>query len=866
MTELPTVLAALADFPAAPLPAAKFKENCLERLRRALGQLASDPGAVGSGDLAGLVGHAVWRAAALGNRQSFPVPATAPWPAEAEWQAAGLRVTSRPGGWLLDPGEPWTPDWLGPSDRPPLTNVIAEVPRRADDGPAIDPCWRAALGPRLARFTSPGQRSALRAAAFARPGSTLVVNLPTGSGKSLVGWGPALLGLPGRGVTLVIVPTVALGLDQERQVRGLLAGSGLGDPDAPLAWHGDLGDDDRRAIKMAIRAGTQTVVFASPEAASTSLAPAVFDAARAGSLRGFVVDEAHTVAQWGNEFRPDFQAIAGVRRELLGQCPATNRFRTRLLSATLTQESFDTLRQLFGPSPDLGPDGFRSVAAVHLRPEPEYWVVKATDDEQKRWVLEAVRRVPRPFLLYVSRRRQAETWCDLLRAAGMRRADFVHGRSGDRAGVLDRWRANHLDAVVATSAFGLGMDKGDVRAVIHACAPETVDRFYQEVGRGGRDGRASLALTVYTEADLMDAKKLNRERIISVARGLERWDAMRARTGSVPNRPQDVVRVDLRARPADVTEDSEANVAWNLRTLTLMARAGLVGLESEPPPDLDPEPAETPEAFDSRARGEFEDYFSRAVVELRDGHRNKDVWESRIQAERARTRAGNQDQLASVRELLAGEREFGEAFAEAYRLTADGQEICPDPVCGSCPVCRARGDVRPLEGLPEPTVRTLPTLDVEPRLRTALQLAAGESLRVVTYRRPGFALRDRRRWRDQVLRELFPRLAALGVREFAVGPAWATEKRYENLYRHTPDRYLVHSDPAGTSELSVGRVTLIDPADPPPVVPRSVLRLRRPLHLVLVPTDAREPDRPADPYTDRNPTLRFDAVLAELTR
>jgi superfamily II DNA/RNA helicase len=613
MEHLPDLLTALATFPAGPLPQAPLTEPCLERLRLALADVRDRPSAVGSGDLAGLVGHVVWRAAAAGQLPRVRVPASSPWPSAERWRAAGVRVASQSGGtFLLEPGDPWGPAWLR---RPhasalPLPDLFAGTERRhRDDSPALaaDPCWPAVLGQAFARFTSPGQREALRAAAFAPPGSTLLVALPTGAGKSLVGWGPALLGLPARGVTLVVVPTVALGIDQERQVRSLLTANRLADPSAPLAWHGDLPEDDRRAIKQAVRDGRQVVVFASPEAATTALAPALFDAVRRSLLRGFVLDEAHTVAQWGNEFRPDFQAVAGLRKEFLAVAPTAGLFKTRLLSATITQESYDTLDLLFGPTQPL--------AAVHLRPEPSFWVAKASGSaEQHQWVREAVCRLPRPLLLYVSRRKQAEDWAACLREEEqILRVGFVHGGSEDRQGVVERWRRNQLDIVVATSAFGLGMDKGDVRAVIHACVPETADRFYQEVGRGGRDGRASLSLAIYTDADLGDAARLNRERIITAKRGLERWEAMRATATDVPGR-DGTIRVDLRARPSDVPSDSDANLAWNLRTLNLMARAQLIAVEHGPPPEVEPQPGEAPEAFDLRAREAFDAYFSQALA------------------------------------------------------------------------------------------------------------------------------------------------------------------------------------------------------------------------------------------------------------
>jgi superfamily II DNA/RNA helicase len=269
------------------------------------------------------------------------------------------------------------------------------------------------------------------------------------------------------------------------------------------------------------------------------------------------------------------------------------------------------------------------------------------------------------LLLYVSRRKHAEYWAACLREEEqIRRVAFVHGGSEDREGVVERWRLNQLDIVVATSAFGLGMDKGDVRAVIHACVPETADRFYQEVGRGGRDGRASLSLVVYTDEDLDDAARLNRERIISAKRGLERWETMRATATDVPGR-DGVTRIDLRARPSDVPSDSEANLAWNLRTLNLMARARLIEIESEPPPTLEPVPGESPEAFDLRAREAFNTYFSQALVRPKPGHRTR-----RSGSTRSRTSGGGRAARTAINWTLSAN------WWRAHRNSAGRSPTC----------------------------------------------------------------------------------------------------------------------------------------------------------------------------------------------
>src|SRR5262249_29245097 len=152
------------------------------------------------------------------------------------------------------------------------------------------------------------------------------------------------------GLTVVVVPTVALALDQEERFRNLLRDheqgrrwSGLS-----LAYHGGLDSEAKNGIRDGIRNGSLPIVFVSAEAAVGALRGPLFDAARQGRLRTFAIDEAHVVSQWGQSFRPEFQSIAGLREALLAVCPEGAAFRTLLLSATLTAESFETLRELFG--------------------------------------------------------------------------------------------------------------------------------------------------------------------------------------------------------------------------------------------------------------------------------------------------------------------------------------------------------------------------------------------------------------------------------------------------------------------------------------------------------------------------------------
>ncbi|CAN0522970.1 unnamed protein product, partial [Scytosiphon promiscuus] len=184
---------------------------------------------------------------------------------------------------------------------------------------------------------SPGQREAVRSAFLLPPGKTLIIALPTGSGKSFVAQAPVLVrGLEGP-VTICVVPTTALALDQARQTANILK-TRFPRRDVPiLAWHAGLSADERLAVKTAIRQGTQGILYCSPEGVTGALLPALYDAAEAGLLAYLVIDEAHLISQWGDGFRPAFQMLAGIRRGLLARC-GDRPFKTLLMSATLTPE------------------------------------------------------------------------------------------------------------------------------------------------------------------------------------------------------------------------------------------------------------------------------------------------------------------------------------------------------------------------------------------------------------------------------------------------------------------------------------------------------------------------------------------------
>lgn len=661
------------------------------RALSAMRHAAEQPDDVGPSDLLVLI-RAVLRADAVGTGQAKPitVPRGAdPWPERAAWEANGFEIVSESETQLRVVANAWLPDWLS-ADQDPTSRMLESSVRDTSrlEVPA-DPFYVTAT--KRDSYKTTGQRDAIRWLSGAPPGATLIANLPTGSGKSTVGYFPALVGQTG--TTVFVVPTTSLALDQERAFRELVARTGRSNAfPRELAYVGDMPAETKGEVRRRISDGSQRIVFTSPESLSGSLSSALYRAAEAGGLTALVVDEAHIVAQWGTEFRPEFQALAGIRDDLLLVCVehGHQRFPTVLLSATMGQDTLDTLAALFARP---GPCGV--VSSVSLRPEPEYWISTATSEPQREArVLEALRHLPRPAILYATRREDAQAWGETLRAHGWRRVKVVSGDSSSvhRGHVMESFRAGEVDLVVATSAFGLGVDQSDVRAVIHACVPETIDRWYQEVGRGGRDGKPCIAMLVAGPRDWGIARNLSTRRVITLETGRDRWTTMRARAELLPDgrwrMPLDAVRAQL-----DV--DSPENRAWNVRTLLLLHRAGVVRLEAEPPPTR--REAEDEAEWQARLEEAFAQYERRAVVRLLKPIEDDATWETDVANARQATRQADEEAFRALTDVLERDAAACERLADYYtiRRAVPGVETeLPVRVassCGGCPVCRIRG-------------------------------------------------------------------------------------------------------------------------------------------------------------------------------
>lgn len=317
-------------------------------------------------------------------------------------------------------------------------------------------------------YRSLEQKIAVHSALDLPDNHTLMVSLLTGGGKSLI---TQMLAASEEKLTIVVVPTVSLARDQYIQARECLADETV--KKNIYYYHSDAGNE---AMIAAVKARTARLIFTSPEAI---LKNAYFNdvlrkAAEERFLHNVVIDEAHIVLDWGVKFRPDFQIFSIVLKEL--RVLAGNQIRTYLLSATLSDDVVDVLFDLFGSGGNN--IQFRCDA---LRKEPRYMIVNNRNHEKRECeVIEIVKYLPKPLVLYVIEPSTAERYCRALKGEGFSNVRTYTGETGDkdREELLEQWKNNDFDVMIATSAFGIGVDKNNVRTIVHACVPENLSRFY----------------------------------------------------------------------------------------------------------------------------------------------------------------------------------------------------------------------------------------------------------------------------------------------------------------------------------------------------------------------------------------------------
>jgi ATP-dependent DNA helicase RecQ len=339
----------------------------------------------------------------------------------------------------------------------------------------------------------PGQREAVQAALTGR--DSLVV-MPTGGGKSLCYQLPAL---SGGGLVVVVSPLIALMSDQlsrlaQGGVRGAMLASGMAE------------GHNAQALREIVAGETQLVLVAPERFASAGFRTAL----QQRTVGLFVVDEAHCVAEWGHDFRPDYLRLHDAIASL-GRPP--------VMAATATA----TPRVAEEIAARLGLRQWLSVRAGFDRPNIAFDVVSMQGKgavARKRSALLGVLAEPtaRPAIVYCGTRKDTDEVAALIAALGIPTVAYHAGMApGPRRASQEAFMSGAAEVVVATNAFGMGVDKADVRTVAHWALPTSLEAYYQEAGRGGRDGRPARALLLAARMDLGRLIRFNNQRQSTVA-------------------------------------------------------------------------------------------------------------------------------------------------------------------------------------------------------------------------------------------------------------------------------------------------------------------------------------------------------------
>ncbi|WP_290062697.1 RecQ family ATP-dependent DNA helicase [Amycolatopsis solani] len=378
-------------------------------------------------------------------------------------------------------------------------------------------------------------------------GRDVLAVLPTGAGKSAIYQVPALLL---DGPTLVVSPLIALQHDQIEGIEGSRA------PEA-VALNSAQRAAEREHAWEALRQGTAEYLFLSPEQLASD---EVLDAVAELGVSLFVVDEAHCVSAWGHDFRPDYLRLAPVI-ERLGH--------PRVIALTATA----ALPVRADIVARLGLREHREVLASFDRPNLRLGVDPLPDDDDRHQaVLTRTRALTsdpatRPGLVYVTSRKDADTYAGELAAEGVRVAAYHAGmKAADRDRVHAEFLRGDLDVVVATSAFGMGIDKAGLRFVLHAAAPESLDTYYQQIGRAGRDGEPA-EITLYHRP-----RDLGRQKFLTAAKAPEQALAEVATTLSGHGAP---------LKPAELGKAVTVSAAQRTRAVNLLEQTGSVGVTAD---------------------------------------------------------------------------------------------------------------------------------------------------------------------------------------------------------------------------------------------------------------------------------------------
>ncbi|MBL8911081.1 MAG: ATP-dependent DNA helicase RecQ [Archangium sp.] len=520
-------------------------------------------------------------------------------------------------------------------------------------------------------------------------GTNTVVVMPTGAGKSLCYQLPAMLL---DGVTVVVSPLIALMQDQvdALQSKGIAA----------TFINSTIGEGERADRQRRMREGQYKLVYVAPERfRSEAFVNALLDA----KLALYAIDEAHCISQWGHDFRPDYAMLGQVRKRLRPP-------RTVALTATATPEVRDDItRVLLMKDPRVFVAGFD-------RPNLFLEVAMVSGETDKR--LAATKLIGEGSgVIYCNTRKQAETMHAHLVDEGAPSVLYHAGMADEaRRKAQEKFMATPDAIAVATNAFGMGIDKSDIRFVVHAGIPRAVEAYYQEVGRAGRDGKASRAVLLFNHADVFTQERMIAGNHPPETLFVDLWNVLRAnetfergvhllaaqtgsgefeitaalklleRQGAISRGGRGEGRYGMTVLPAGLTYQPRSNEARAvLATLVAEAPHGtkvtmeltMLGRKC----GVDEEAARHALTLLERANVVLvqRPFAGRVITTLKKGH-----W-AELGVDLSRLRAQERNQLLLLKRMT--DYAYTRRCRRGFLLRYFGEEVAFGQSCGSCDVC-----------------------------------------------------------------------------------------------------------------------------------------------------------------------------------